>query len=259
VLLGENLSDAELVQNELQQAHLSFDTVRADTQRDFQFQLEHFRPDIVVADYTSETIKGEDALKMVRQTEWTLPFIFLSPPLGEERAVELLKQGATDIVLKSNLKRLVVSINRALKESGDVAARTKVEEAYKNSMNRYRDIVENATEIIYSMDLTGYFLQANAAALKTCGYSIGELWKMTYLDLILPEHRARVKRHYMRQFLAHELTSRIEFPFRTKQGDVRWFEQSASAILEGNTIVGFNVIAHDLTHRIDTNFNKKLS
>ncbi|MCI0705942.1 MAG: PAS domain S-box protein [Ignavibacteriae bacterium] len=249
LILEDNELDVQLMQRELQKSRLSFQTVRVQTFEEFTQQLEFFLPDIILADYTLPTMNGDEALILARQHDPDIPFIFVTGTIGEEIAVETLKKGATDYVMKENLKRLGPAVTRALHETEERKAREKVDQAYKDTMNRYREIVENATDIIFTMDYRGYFLHVNQSGLKSCGYSIGEMWKTKYLDLILPEHRERVKRHYMRQYLSKLPVTYIEYPIRTKSGGILWYAQHAVPVLERETVVGFHVICRDVTER----------
>ncbi|HEY4611585.1 MAG TPA: PAS domain S-box protein [Bacteroidota bacterium] len=247
LILEDNQLDVQLMQRELQNARMSFLTVRTETLDEFTQQLELFLPDLILADYHLPTITAEEALAVARQHDPDVPFIVVTGTIGEEIAIETLKRGATDYVMKENLKRLGPAVLRALFESNERKAHLRAEEAYKDIMNRYREIVESASDIIFTIDYKGYFLHVNQAGLKASGYTIGELWKTRYLDLVLPEHRDRVKRHYMRQFLSRLPTSYVEYPFRTKLGEVRWYGQNAVPIFDGETIIGFHVICRDIT------------
>ena len=249
LILEDNQLDVQLMQRELQKARLSFLTVRVETLEEFTQQLELFLPDLILADYHLPTMTGEEALVVARRHDADLPFIFVTGTIGEELAIETLKKGATDYVMKENLKRLGPAVTRALHESNERKAHLRTELAYKDTMNRYREIVENASDIIFTMDYKGYFLHVNQAGLKSCGYSIGEMWKTKYLDLILPEHRNHVKRHYMRQFLSKEPVSYVEYPIQTKSGKVLWYAQHAVPVFDGETTVGFHVICRDITER----------
>lgn len=129
------------------------------------------------------------------------------------------------------------------------AEREKAEASLQESEKRYREVVENASDIIYSTDCNGRFTYANAAALRVTGYSYEELINLCYLDLILPEYHSRVKTKYFRQFKGRKPSSYIEFPFFTRLGEVRWFGQNSSLILKGQDVAGFHVIARDITER----------
>lgn len=133
LILEDTASDAELMEDELKQAGLVFTAKRVATKADFIRQVEVFLPDIILADYSLPGFSGKSALNIVLNQYPDIPFIFVSGALGEELAVELLKKGATDYVLKNNLLRLAPSVNRALKELSEHNERRKAEDDLKRS------------------------------------------------------------------------------------------------------------------------------
>jgi len=133
LILEDTASDAELMEDELKQAGLVFTAKRVATKADFIRQVEVFLPDIILADYSLPGFSGKSALNIVLNQYPDIPFIFVSGALGEEIAVELLKKGATDYVLKNNLLRLAPSVNRALKELSEHNERRKAEDDLKRS------------------------------------------------------------------------------------------------------------------------------
>jgi PAS domain S-box-containing protein len=131
----------------------------------------------------------------------------------------------------------------------DITERAQAIKTLRESEERYRDVVENATDVIYTTDLNGNFTYSNPAGLRAIGCTLEELKKFNYLDLILSEHKQRVSRAYFRQYLARSPASIVEFPFLTLTGQVCWFSQSASLTLEQGKPIGFHVIARDITER----------
>jgi PAS domain S-box-containing protein/putative nucleotidyltransferase with HDIG domain len=131
-----------------------------------------------------------------------------------------------------------------------ITQRKLAEKAFQESEMRYRDVVESASDIIFSTDLSGMFTHANAAALRAIGYSLEDLRKFSYADVVRPDYRRKVQTTYFRQFLGKTPSSYIEFPFLTSSGEARWFGQTASPIFEGQSMVGFHVIARDITERV---------
>jgi diguanylate cyclase (GGDEF)-like protein len=101
----------------LKRARIACESLRVETQTDFSEQLEKFGPDLVLSDFTLPAFDGLSALAIVRDRRPDLPFIIVSGTIGEERAVEALKRGATDYVAKSNLARLPAAVIRAVGES----------------------------------------------------------------------------------------------------------------------------------------------
>ena len=127
--------------------------------------------------------------------------------------------------------------------------RKRAEDTLRESEMRYRQVVENATEIIYTVDEKGNFTYANPAGLKVTGYSLAELRSFNYVDLVLPEHRERVMEIYINQFRQRIPTTHVEFPFFNKTRKIMWFSQNSSLVIEDGKIMGFHIIARDITER----------
>ncbi|MGB7573040.1 MAG: PAS domain S-box protein, partial [Thermodesulfobacteriota bacterium] len=136
-----------------------------------------------------------------------------------------------------------------LSSGEDVTERKKVEEALKESEKKYRQVVENATEIIYTVDERGNFTYANPTGLKVTGYPLEELRGFNYMDLVVPEHRERVTKIYFNQLRQRIPTTHVEFPFFNKGGGIIWFSQNSTLVMDEDKIVGFHIIARDITER----------
>ncbi|MBP1762622.1 MAG: transcriptional regulator, domain linked with LysR-type domain [Firmicutes bacterium] len=133
LILEDMAADAELMEDELNQAGLDFVSKRVATKADFVKQMDEYMPDLILSDYSLPGFSGKSALNIVLNQYPDIPFIFVSGALGEELAVELMKKGATDYVLKDNLLRLAPSVNRALNELNLRSERKKAEEDLKRS------------------------------------------------------------------------------------------------------------------------------
>lgn len=250
VLFLEDLeADALLAIHELSKAGIAFDWKRVETEEAFLQALQQYHPDIILADYSLPKYDGRSALRQARTVRPDIPFVFVTGTLGEELAVDLLKEGATDYVLKNGLSRLGPAVQRALREFADRQKRHEIEDAHRVALERYRQVIENATDVVFTTDREGNFTYANTAGTRTSGYSMGELWGLNYLDLVVPEHRTRLQRHFIRQVLSGTPSSSLEFPFRAKSGEVRWFSMNAALVHERGAYSGFHLIARDVTKR----------
>ncbi|MGZ6275808.1 MAG: PAS domain S-box protein, partial [Syntrophales bacterium] len=202
---------------------------------------------------------GKPFSEIINRTH--LEIVHGAPMPIEESPVERLwktHHRETDILL-INDRWFSIAVDPLLDEAGrlvgavyimsDVTERRRAEEAIRESEKRYRQVIENAVDIIYTTDANGNFTYANSAALTTTGYSLEELQRFNYLDLILPEHRDRVSKIYIGQFRERQATTYVEFPFFNKSGDVLWFGQNASLVIEREKHIGFHVIARDITDR----------
>src|SRR5882724_10243690 len=128
ILLVEDVAvDAELCLRELKRAGLRCDGRRVETEAAFRLQLEDYRPDVILSDFSMPHFDGMQALAIAAQDYSRIPFIFVSANLGEEYAVRALKNGATDYVLKSNLIRLPSAVERAISETIERSARHEAE------------------------------------------------------------------------------------------------------------------------------------
>jgi PAS domain S-box-containing protein len=133
LLLEDNSTDAELIQELLKTDGLFFEITQVQTRDEFEAALNNDAIDLILADYQLPSFDGLSALNLALRTRPNLPFIFVSGTLGEEVAIEALKIGATDYVLKTSLSKLVPSVQRALREAGQRAEREKAEEALRRS------------------------------------------------------------------------------------------------------------------------------
>ena len=133
LLLEDDPTDAALIQELLEADNIACEVTLAQTRTEFVGGLEDPAIELILADYKLPSFDGLSALKLAQNVRPGLPFIFVSGALGEEVAIEALKIGATDYVLKGGLSRLAPSVKRALREAGDRAQRKLAEEALRRS------------------------------------------------------------------------------------------------------------------------------
>ncbi|HWF92008.1 MAG TPA: ATP-binding protein [Terriglobales bacterium] len=127
LLVEDNAADSELVLRELKRAGFDVTSKLVQAAEEFRLTLEEFVPDIVLADYNLGQWRGMEALEIIRNKALDIPLILVSGALGEVTAVECIKQGVTDYVLKDSLPRLPISIRRALREQRLRAQRKQAE------------------------------------------------------------------------------------------------------------------------------------
>lgn len=133
LLLEDVPTDEKIIEHELRKGNFSFILKRVTTEKAFREALEEFKPDIILADYKLPVFDGISALRIAEKNCPDIPFIFVSGYRGEELAVESLKSGAKDYVLKENLFRLVPSVRLALSEHKEQTKRRQAEEALRKS------------------------------------------------------------------------------------------------------------------------------
>src|SRR5271166_3018165 len=131
--LEDDPKDADLIKDLLETEGIACDITRVENQADFLASLKQRGIDLILADYSLPSFDGISALRFAMKDCPDVPFIFVSGALGEEVAIEALKIGATDYVLKTRLSRLVPSVLRALREATDRAERKRAEESLRQS------------------------------------------------------------------------------------------------------------------------------
>jgi len=128
-------------------------------------------------------------------------------------------------------------------------ARNEIQKALLSSEEKYRHLVEEATDIIYQIDRHGSFTFSNSGALKVFGYSEAELAGRNYLEFVEPSHRDVAERFWKQALEKNCSSSYFECPFLSKDGTVVWLGQNVQLIKSGDDVTGFQAIARDMTER----------
>ncbi|WP_434386041.1 response regulator [Melittangium boletus] len=194
LLLEDSALDAELLQACLEDGGLRVALERVDTREGFTSALAGRPFDVILCDYHVPGFGGGEALATARASHPETPFLFVSGALGEDTAIELLKQGATDYVLKDRLERLVPCIERALREAHGAAERARAERALRQSEERYRLATLATSDAIWDWDLLTQRVTWNDALRATYGYGGEDIGADTawWFERIHPEDRERV-------------------------------------------------------------------
>jgi two-component system cell cycle sensor histidine kinase/response regulator CckA len=182
--LEDDPLDAELIRETLVSQGLKPNTFRAETENQFRLELRNMSINLILADYALPGFDGISALRIARELRPDLPFIFVSGTIGEEVAIESLKSGATDYVLKQRLQRLGLSIHRALTGASEHRRRMEADRALRESEERHRLFFERSPLPMWVYDLeTLEFLAVNEAAIAHYGYSREEFLAQSIVDI----------------------------------------------------------------------------
>jgi len=168
--LEDNASDAELNGAMLSARWPECQLVRVETREDFIAALGEGSFDLILSDYTMPGFDGREALALAREKRPELPFLFVSGTIGEDAAIEALKNGAIDYVLKHRLLRLIPSVDRALREVEEHAECQRAEESMRQSEHKYRELFECLTDAAFLADeQSGKIIDANRRAEELLG------------------------------------------------------------------------------------------
>ena len=247
LLLEDSPADAELALAALAAAGLDCAADTAPGRVDFERLYAADRYDVVLADYSLPDYTGLDALARVRAADALQPFILVSGALGEERAVEALRAGATDFVLKGNLNRLGPAVARALQESRQRREHLAMRQALELSERRYRAVVEDQSELIIRMlpDLTVTF--ANGAYCRYFGLAPETLPGRSLLEHIAPAEVPRVRRFVAGITPAAPSYDR-DSQVRDASGALRWMHWAARGIFAADgALAEIQSVGRDVT------------
>jgi len=193
LLVEDSRPEAELCLRELKKAGFEVCADLVQTPEEFSERLRSSTYDIVLADYRLPGWTGLEALALLRQLGQDVPFLLVTGTLGEEAAVECIKQGVTEYVLKDRLARLPVAVKRALEEKAHREERARAERALRESEASFRLLFANNPLPMWVFDgETLQFLQVNDAAIAHYGYSREEFLQMRITDIRPPEEVPRL-------------------------------------------------------------------
>lgn len=241
LIVEDSPDDAELSVRALRRGGCDLTYQRVDTPDAMRSALQGSTWDLVIADYSMPHFNGLAALKMLRDTGLDLPFILVSGKVGEEVAVEAMRCGADDYVLKSNLARLPLAVERELRDYEVRIERNRAEA-------RYRSLVDRVPVGLFRISPAGDILEFNPALIDMLGFQDGDsLKKADVAELWLrPQERARFEAVIERE----GVVKNFEMEMRRRDGSVIWCEQSARAVYDAAGKVGhWEGVLVDVTSR----------
>lgn len=257
LFLEDNPLDAEVLKVKLKEGGIDCELRQVATRNQFIAALISDRFDIILADYAMPGFNGLTALEIILDLFPEVPFIFISGSMGEELAIESLKKGATDYVLKQRLERLVPCIRRALKETQKQQEYQRIARALQKSEAQFRSFAENSNDVIWITDSREYRLIYVSPSYETVwGRSSKEIYAdlNNFLSYVYPEDRDRLREAWQHctqgKFTQEYRIIRPDgkivwirdrgFPIYDNEGNLLWLGGIALASRK-RTIMNYNV------------------
>jgi two-component system, cell cycle sensor histidine kinase and response regulator CckA len=229
LLLEDDPSSIRLFTRKVQSAPVEIVVKEARNRDTFTRELELSKFDCIVIDYAVPDISGIEALRLIKEMSPDTPTIIYTGSVGEEKAVECMKEGASEFLLKTNSIRLVPAILSVVNQKREHEARLHAEEAQKQSEARFRSLAESSPAAIFIYQ-GEKFVYVNSAAEQLTGYTNEELLHKTFWELTHPDHLEMIKQRKSTQQKGEVVPSRYEFKIITKDGTERWLDFAASSI-----------------------------
>jgi len=221
LLVEDSPNDAALVLRELTRGGLDFQSRRLQTESDFRRELDEFQPHLVISDFSMPQFSGRKALAIARESHADIPFIFISGTIGENVAVDMMKAGADDYVMKNNLARLLPALKRELREAEVRRGRRLAEERLRESeagLHRAQ-LMAKIAHVITGPD--GSFERWSDTLPQLTGVEPAQMPRSTreWLDLLHPDDRERFRATAIE---AARAGTRKDVEYRLRRADGAW-------------------------------------
>jgi two-component system cell cycle sensor histidine kinase/response regulator CckA len=249
LIVEDRPEDRELIEHELANAKIRFESLNVTTREDFLQALRSFKPDIVLSDFSLPEFDALEAIGILRRYESAVPLILVTGAQSEEIAVECMKRGADDYIMKSTLKRLPSAVLNALKNRAAEQQIAQTEENLREQERQYRTIAEHTRDLIYILDAQGQFTYASPSFRQSLGYDPADLVGTKAFALIHPDDNA-VAREVFRNLPATGNGHAVPFRYKTQDGRWRQYESVVSwAVDEKGEKIQAVVVARDIEDR----------
>jgi PAS domain S-box-containing protein len=251
LMLEDDLLDYELAEARLAKGMLAFEMMRVVTREEFETQLKNHDHDLILADYVLPSFDGISALEIARQLVPDTPFIFVSGTLGEEVAIEMLKRGATDYVLKHRLERLVPAVTRALAEARQRALHRAAVAELRKTESLARLIIDGLRDhALLMLDPDGNVASWNNAALRLLGYHESEMLNQPFSRCYPPEEVERGTPERQLNAARHDGHSTEDHRLLRSDGrEIDVTSATAIVFIDDGRELGFSKIIQDITER----------
>jgi PAS domain S-box-containing protein len=255
IILEDDPTDVALVDAELRKSGLRYELLSCEDETEFRRSVGQQKPHVFIADFAVPTFDGVAALELRELLCPDVPFIFLSGIMGEELAIEAVKAGATDYVMKHNLFALPTAIKRAVNEVQERVMRIEAEQGLEvNQINRL--ITDNMAAALFLLDEHGFCVFANPRAVQLTNYSMAELKDQRLLEKlhtglaegsVLPPHECLFSVEPDSLGAARPLRAREEVCVR-KDGTLANVLYTATDIVTNGAVTGTVVEMLDITN-----------
>ena len=248
VHLEDNPLDSELIESMLVSEGIPCRIQRVATRMSFVQALEQEHVDLILSDVSLPAFNGMEALAIVRNTCPQIPFIFVTGTVGEETAIETLKSGARDYVLKQRLSRLVPSVRRALYEAEERNKRKRTEDILREREQLFRLIMENTTDLIAVLDVTGKRVYNNRAYQALLGTEESLRGTDSFRE-IHPDDQATIRALFSETVRAGT-GKRAEYRLVLPDARIRLIESQGNVIRDvTGAVVNVVMVSRDITER----------
>ncbi len=249
LILEDFATDVELIERELGKEGLAFESRRAADEPGFLRELAGFRPQLIPSDFRLPSFSGELALEAARREAAETPFIFVSGTIGEEKAIELMRSGATDCVFKYRLSRLGPAVRRALEMVREREVRRRAEQELQDQLHLLQVIGDAVPAPLFYKDPERRFLGCNRATCEVLRVTEEEVLGRRAEEFLAPEIAAQMEMMDL-EVLRDRTPRRWEHSLGLPDGQVHaLISCRAPLVSRDGTLRGLVGVAVDITDR----------
>jgi len=253
LIVEDSPDDAALLLSEITRKGMATNYQRVETKADFLAALRNQPWDAIISDYVLPQFSGPEALRLLRQQGWDLPFIMVSGIYGEEEAVAMMKAGANDYIMKGNLSRLVPALQRELEAVQDRQRRKRAEGA----MQFLAAIVESSEDAIYGKNLDSIIVSWNPAAERLFGYAAEEIIGRSIVTLF-PQNRRDEMLDSLASIRRGDVVGPVETERLHKSGRIIPVSATVSPVRNtAGKIIGASPITRDISKQKQAEFERQ--
>ena len=240
---------AELVRSMIEQDNLDAEVKQVKAREELEAALDAESFDVILSDFHLPSFTGLDALAIVKKKCPDTPFILISGTIGEQAAIESLKAGATDYLLKQQPERLASAIRRAVQEAEERAKRRKAEIELVRREKYFRALTENSLDVLSILSPQGNFLYVSPSSRNVLGYTPEELRGQNAFAHVHPEDLPRAREALQFGIDHPERPVKVQLRCQRKDGEWRYLEIVGQNRLDDPKMTGIVINSRDVTDR----------
>lgn len=249
LLIEDVPADAMLISYELRKAGIAFEERVVSSKQEFLEVISSRQCDAIISDYSMPQFNALDALHLLHRERMELPFILVTGSQSEEVAVECIKKGADDYILKSSLKRLPSALLGAIEKREALREKHQAEQNLRRSEEYFRSLIDASSDIITIISEEGQVRFTSPSFERVLGYPRQEVIGQDYFEFVHASDLMAVKELFTNEFTGKSATRPIEYRFLKQDGSWRYLESVCRNLSRNLAVGGLVITSRDITER----------
>src|SRR5271157_4096319 len=250
LIIEDSKVDALFIIRELTKGGYNCFYERVETASSMRKAIQEKQWDIILCDYIMPDFTAPSAIALLKEVNIDIPIIVISGKIGEETALECMRLGAHDYIMKNNLSRLCPAVARELEEAEVRNKQRQAENALRGSEEKYRTILKNIEDGYYEVDIKGNFTFFNDSMCRIIGYSPEEMMGMNNRQFTDKENAKKLFKTFNEVYRTGVTAKALDWQIIRKDETKRFIEVSVSLQKDSSgKPIGFQGIARDITER----------